>query len=200
MDVLSAALLLFLVMDPVGNVPLFLALLKQVAPARRKIVLARELLIALVVLFAFLFGGGYILDALSLKQESVSIAGGIILFIIGIRMIFPIPEGIFGEIPDGEPFIVPMAIPCVAGPSAMAALLLLGHDEPNRLGEWSIALVAAWAATAVILFASTGLYRLLGPRVLSALERLMGMLLVALSVQMFLDGIRAYLQVPSGIS
>jgi len=200
MDVLSAGLLLFLVMDPIGNVPLFLALLKNVEPERRKIVLARELLIALGVLFAFLFGGGYILDALSLKQESVSIAGGIILFIIGIRMIFPIPEGIFGEIPDGEPFIVPMAIPCVAGPSAMAALLLLGHEEPGRLSEWSLALLGAWLATAVILFASTALYRLLGMRVLSALERLMGMLLVALSVQMFLDGVRGYLQVPSGVS
>src|SRR5688500_5090259 len=191
MNILSAALLLLLIMNPIETVPLFLALLKPVAPERRRIVLARELLIALVVLFAFLFGGTLLLDALSLKQESVSIAGGIILFIIGIRMIFPVPDGIFGEIPDGEPFIVPMAIPCVAGPSIMAALLLLGNDEPGRLGEWSMALVIAWLATAVILFASTRLYKLLGPRVLSALERLMGMLLVAISVQMFLDGIRA---------
>jgi multiple antibiotic resistance protein len=198
MDVLSAALLLFLVMDPLGNVPLFLSLLKSVRPERRKLVLARELVIALVVLFVFLWAGKPLLDALSLRQEAVSIAGGIILFLIGIRMIFPVPEGIFGEIPEGEPFIVPMAIPCVAGPSTMAALLLLGQQEPGRLSEWSAALVGAWAATAVILFASTFLYRLLGPRVLSAIERLMGMLLVAISVQMFLDGIGSYLRTPAG--
>lgn len=197
MDAVSAALLLFLVMDPLGNVPLFLSLLKSVKPERRKRVLARELLIALVVLFVFLFAGKTLLDALSLRQEAVSIAGGIILFLIGLKMIFPTPEGIFGEIPDGEPFIVPMAIPSIAGPSTMAALLLMGHEEPGRLSEWSVALIAAWAGTAAILFGSTYLYKLLGPRVLSALERLMGMLLVAISVQMFLDGVRHSLAGPA---
>jgi MarC family membrane protein len=196
---LSAALLLFLIMDPIGNVPLFLALLKELPPARRRVVLARELLIALVALFAFLLGGGYVLEALSLKQESVSIAGGIILFLIGIRMIFPTPEGLFGETPGGEPFVVPLAIPCIAGPSTMAALLLLGHENPERTIDWSIALLLAWLGTAVILFASTALHRMLGERVLTALERLMGMLLVALSVQMFLDGVAAYLaRAPAG--
>jgi multiple antibiotic resistance protein len=195
---LSAMLLLFLVMDPLGNVPLFLSMLKDLPPARRRIVLVRELLIALAVLFAFLFGGQAILDALHLRQEAVSIAGGIILFLIGLRMIFPHPEGVFGEAPGGEPFIVPLAIPCVAGPSTMATLLLMGHGEPDRLTEWSIALVGAWAATAAILFASTTLYRLMGVRVLTAVERLMGMLLVAISVQMFLDGVAAYLRAGPG--
>lgn len=194
MDIASAALLLFLVMDPIGNVPMFLSLLKDMTPARRRIVLTRELLIALVVLLAFLFGGELIMGALQLKQEAVSIAGGIILFLIGIRMIFPLPEGIFGETPGGEPFIVPMAIPCVAGPSTLAMLLLLGHESPDRRLEWSIALVLAWLGTAVILFAATALYRVLGTRVLAALERLMGMLLVAVSVQMLLDGLSAYLK------
>lgn len=193
MDTLSAALLLFLIMDPVGNIPLFLALLKDVPPARRRVVLARELLIALFALFAFLLGGSFLLELLKLDQESVSIAGGIILFIIGLRMIFPTPEGVFGEQPGGEPFIVPMAIPGIAGPSTMAALLLLGHDEPGRTVEWSIALLIAWLGTAIILMASTTLYRLLGARVIGAMERLMGMLLVALSVQMFLDGLKSYL-------
>jgi small neutral amino acid transporter SnatA (MarC family) len=157
-------------------------------------VLAREMLIALGVLFAFLFGGDAILGALQLKQESVSIAGGIILFLIGIRMIFPLPEGLFGESAAGEPFIVPLAIPCVAGPSTMAMLLLLGHQGPERRLDWSLALVLAWLGTAVILFGATALYRLLGTRVLTALERLMGMLLVAVSVQMFLDGLASYLK------
>ena len=194
MGTLSAALLLFLVMDPIGNVPVFLPLLQKLTPARRRFVLAREMLIALGVLFVFLFAGDALLGALQLKQESISIAGGIILFLIGIRMIFPTPEGLFGDNPEGEPFIVPMAIPCVAGPSTMAMLLLLGSQSPERRLDWSLALVLAWLGTAVILFGAIALYRVLGTRVLTALERLMGMLLVAVSVQMFLDGVARYLK------
>ncbi|HMM66935.1 MAG TPA: YhgN family NAAT transporter [Dokdonella sp.] len=194
MSTLSAGILLFLIMDPLGNIPLFLSLLKNVAPHRRRLVLIRELIIALVVLFAFLFGGKYLLEALQLKAESVSIAGGIVLFLIGIRMIFPPKDGIFGGDVDAEPFIVPMAIPAVAGPSTMAAVMLLANSNPGRAVDWSIALFLAWLATSVLLVSSTYLYRWLGHRVLMALERLMGMLLVALSVQMFLDGVVAYVQ------
>lgn len=193
-NTLSAGILLFLIMDPLGNIPLFLSLLKNVAPQRRRLVLLRELLIALGVLFAFLLGGQYILKLLQLKQESVSIAGGIVLFLIGVRMIFPPREGLFGAVGEGEPFIVPMAIPSVAGPSTMAALLLLTNTQPGRLLQWSVALFLAWLATAVILLSSTYLFRWLGESVLTALERLMGMLLVALSVQMFLSGLAAYLK------
>jgi multiple antibiotic resistance protein len=190
---LSAALLLFLILDPLGNIPVFLSLLRGLPPRRQRIVLARELLIALGVLMAFLWGGKYALELMHLRQESVSIAGGIVLFLIGIRMIFPPPEGLMGEIPDGEPFIVPMAIPLVAGPSGMAAVILMGSNDPARLGDWSLALIIAWAATAAILFSATYLYKWLGMRVLTALERLMGMLLVAISVQMLMDGIAAFL-------
>ncbi len=193
-SIAAAAVLLFLILDPLGNVPVFLSLLKQVPEARRRKVLARELLIALGVLFVFLFAGRYILEFISLRQESVSIAGGIILFIIGLKMIFPSPEGMFGDTPEGEPFIVPMAVPLVAGPSGMAAVMLLGSKNPDRLLDWSLALLIAWLATAAILFSATRLYRLLGPRALTALERLMGMVLVAISVQMTLDGIAAYLR------
>jgi MarC family membrane protein len=200
METGSAALLLFLIMDPLGNVPLFLSLLKDLTPQRRRIVLARELLIALGVLFVFLFAGRWILELLQLRQEAVSIAGGIILFLIGLKMIFPAPEGMFGESPGGEPFIVPLAIPLVAGPSTVAVLLLLGGQDPSRLGDWSIALLLAWAGTAAILFSSTTLYRWLGIRTLTAVERLMGMLLVALSVQMLLDGVATYLARPAGIA
>ncbi|MFZ5658071.1 MAG: YhgN family NAAT transporter [Pseudomonadota bacterium] len=194
MTVASAALVLFLILDPLGNIPVFLSLLRPLPPARQRIVLARELLIALAVLMIFLWGGKYALELMHLRQESVSIAGGIVLFLIGIRMIFPPPEGLMGEIPGGEPFIVPMAIPLVAGPSGMAAVILMGSNEPGRLDEWSYALLIAWVATAAILFSATILYRFLGQRVLTAIERLMGMLLVAISVQMFLDGIAAYLR------
>ncbi|GMV29309.1 MAG: UPF0056 inner membrane protein [Rhodanobacteraceae bacterium] len=194
MSTVSAGILLFLIMDPLGNIPVFLGLLKGVAPERRRRVLLRELLIALVVLFAFLLGGQYILKLLQLKQESVSIAGGIILFLIGVKMVFPPKEGIFGHAEGGEPFIVPMAIPGVAGPSAMAALLLLTNTQPGKLPQWALALFAAWFATALILWSATYLYRLLGESVLTALERLMGMILIALSVQMLLDGIAKYLR------
>jgi len=192
MTVASAALLLFLILDPLGNIPVFLGLLKPLPEARRRIVLARELLIALVVLMLFLWGGKYMLELMHLRQESVSIAGGIVLFLIGLRMIFPRPEGLMGDLPGGEPFIVPMAIPLVAGPSGMAAVMLMGSNEPGRLTEGSLALMIAWAATAAILFSATYLYRWLGTRVLIAVERLMGMLLVAISVQMFLDGLGTY--------
>ena len=190
---LSAGILLFLIMDPLGNIPLFLSQLRHVAQERRRRVLVRELVIALFVLFAFLFGGRYVLGALQLRQESVSIAGGIVLFLIGVKMIFPPRDGdMFGASPAGEPFIVPMAIPGVAGPSAMAALMLMANSQPGRTADWSLALFSAWLATAVILLSSTALFRILGDSVLTALERLMGMLLVALSVQMFLDGIVVY--------
>jgi len=191
--ILSAALLLFLILDPLGNIPVFLSLLKPLAPKRQRVVLVRELLIALAVLMGFLWGGKYALELMHLRQESVAIAGGIVLFLIGIRMIFPRPEGLMGAVPDGEPFIVPMAIPLVAGPSGMAAVMLMGSNEPDRLADWSLALLLAWGATAAILMSATLLYKLLGARALTALERLMGMLLVAISVQMLLDGLATYL-------
>jgi len=191
---LSAGILLFLILDPLGNIPLFLAQLRHVAEHRRRRVLMRELAIALAVLFAFLFGGGILLRALQLRPESISIAGGIVLFLIGVRMVFPPKEGIFGGDAEREPFIVPMAIPGIAGPSAVAAVMLLANSYPGRTVDWSVALSLAWLATAVILLSSTYLFRCLGTSVLVAVERLMGMLLVALSVQMFLDGVMAYIK------
>jgi len=196
---ISTALLLFLILDPLGNIPVFLSILKPLTPARRRIVLLREMLIALGVLFAFLWGGSYVLELMHLRQESVSIAGGIVLFLIGLKMIFPSPEGMFGETPGGEPFIVPLAIPLVAGPSGMASVMLLGSQEPDRMADWSLALFLAWLATAVILFSATRLYKVLGQAFLVAVERLMGMLLVAISVQMLMDGIAASLRAQASV-
>ena len=195
MTTLSAALLLFLILDPLGNIPVFLSLLKPLPEKRRRWVLVRELLIALGVLFVFLWAGRFVLAAMHLRQESVSIAGGIVLFLIGLKMIFPSAEGMFGEAEEGEPFIVPIAIPLVAGPSGMAAVMLFSTQYPDRMWDWSLALFAAWFVTALILLSATSLYKLLGKPVLIAVERLMGMLLVAISVQMLLDGVVAYLKV-----
>lgn len=193
MTVTSAALLLFFILDPLGNIPVILSLFKGIPATRQRRILARELVIALVVLLLFLWGGQYILHLMHLRQESVSIAGGIVLFLIGLRMIFPSPDGVMGEVPGGEPFIVPVAIPMIAGPSGMAAVMLLGSQQPGRMWEWMLALVLAWVATAVILLCAPWLQRLLGVRALTAVERLMGMVIVAISVQMFLDGVASYL-------
>ena len=194
MTIASASLLLFLILDPLGNIPILLSLFKDLPAARQRKVLLRELLIALVVLMLFLWGGQYALELMHLRQESVSIAGGIVLFLIGLRMIFPPPDGVMGEMPGGEPFIVPVAIPMIAGPSGMAAVMLLGSQEPGRMSDWMLALTIAWGATAIILFSATYLQKWLGTRVLTAIERLMGMVIVAISVQMLLDGIASYLR------
>ncbi|MDT8438630.1 MAG: MarC family protein [Wenzhouxiangellaceae bacterium] len=195
MDLIGAFVLLFVVMDPLGNIPIFLSVLETVAPERRGRVLARELLLALVILFAFLFGGQYLLAALHLSQYSISVAGGIILFLIALKMIFPVPRQMREDEPDehDEPFLVPLAVPLVAGPSAMAILLLLATRHPDQLGVWSLALFLAWVATAAILATAPLLKHILGKRALIAMERLMGMLLVAIAVQMFLEGVTEFL-------
>lgn len=193
MDTISAFVTLLFVMDPLGNVPVFLSILKNVDEKRRQRVLARELLIALVVLLIFLWGGSALLDLLGLRQESVSIAGAIILFLIALRMIFPSPYGLMGDTPEGEPFIVPLAIPMVAGPSALAISMLLVTSDPGRMTEWTIALVGAWAASAVLLMSAPLLLKALGNRGLIAVERLMGMVLVMISVQMFFEGVQKFL-------
>jgi multiple antibiotic resistance protein len=192
MDLFSAVLTLFLILDPLGNIPAFLAVLENVQPERRRRVLARELLLALVVMLSFLFGGEYLLRLLSLETESLQIAGGIVLFLIALRMIFPTPGGVMGEFDEGEPFLVPLAIPLLAGPSIMATLILLVNSEPQRMAKWVAAVLIAWGISAVVMLSSTMLYRVLGKKGLVALERLMGMLLVALAVQMCLAGIAEY--------
>ena len=185
----SAFITLLLVMDPLGNVPIFLSVLKDVDPKRRQWVIFRELLVALGVLLLFLWGGSTVLELMGLRQESISIAGAIILFLIAIRMIFPSPYGLLGDSPDGEPFIVPLAIPAVAGPSSLAIAMLMVHTDPSRMFDWTAALVGAWAVSAVLLMASPLLLKALGNRGLIAMERLMGMILVIIAVQMFFDGV-----------
>ncbi|MCL4812588.1 MAG: NAAT family transporter [Vicinamibacteraceae bacterium] len=190
MTTASAAILLFLVMDPLGNLPLFLSALQSVPSARQLRVVARELVIAYVLLAAFLFTGPFLLGFLHISQQALTIAGGIVLFLIALRMVFPSTERPLNETLDGEPFIVPLAIPYVAGPSTLATVLLLMSREPGRWPEWLVALTVAWAAGAVILLLGSRLSRLLGPRGLIAMERLMGMVLVAVAVEMFLQGLR----------
>ncbi len=189
-SILSAAVLLFFLMDPLGNIPVLLSVLKGIDPKRQRIIILREVCIALVILIIFLFMGKPLLNFLHLQQEAVTISGGIILLIIGLRMIFPKPEGIMGANPDGEPFLVPIAIPLIAGPSVLAMLILMTQSNPGNMSNWFMAVVLAWIASSAILLAAPYLLRVLKLKGLTALERLMGMLLVMMAVQMLINGIR----------
>lgn len=196
MTVFSAATLLFLVLDPFGNIPFFIAALQSVDRERHLRIIVRELLIALAVLVVFLLGGQYLLRLLHVSEPALSAAGGTVLFLIAIRMVFPRPGGAAAEELSGEPFVVPLAIPYVAGPSALASVLLIMNQEPSRWREWLLALFLAWLLTGAIILLSSALARHLGKRVLIAIERLMGMLLVALAIQMLMTGIRQFWQGP----
>lgn len=195
MDIIAAATLLFLTMDPLGNIPIFLSVLENVAPERRTRVILRELLLALIILLLFLYFGSNILSALHLSQQSIQVAGGIILFLIAIKMLFPVPRTMqIEEEIEGEPLLVPLAIPMVAGPSAIATLLIISNDQPDRMLDWTIAVTIAWLGSVIILLPAAWLKKVLGKRGLIATERLMGMLLVAIAVQMFLEGIAGFLK------
>jgi multiple antibiotic resistance protein len=192
-DVYSAIVTLVLVMDPLGNIPLFLFVLRKVPGARRRKVLVREIFIAYLVLLVFLLFGRYVLEFLRLDQETISVSGGIVLFLIPVRMIFPQDQSSSAEL-QGEPFVVPLAVPLFAGPSVLAVLLLLQKSQPESLPPLLLAMTSAWAISGTILLASAFFYRVLGDRGLIAMERLMGMVLVMAAVQMFLNGLRAYLR------
>ncbi len=192
-DLWSAMLTLFLIMDPLGNLPVVVAILKNIPEQRRMKVLIRELLLSLVVLLLFLYGGQSFLKLLGVKQEAVSIAGGIILFLIALKMIFPAPGGVIGLKEGEEPFLFPLAVPMIAGPSILAALILLANQQPGQMFDWTLALVGAWLVSSAILMVAPLLHRVFGERGLTAMERLMGMILVIIAVQMLLNGIGHYL-------
>ncbi len=191
-EMLSVSVTLFLIMDPFGNIPIFLSILEKMPPRRRRIIIVRELLLALGVIIVFVFFGRHLLGLLGLRQEAVSIAGGIILFLIGLRMVFPFAKSHPQDDLDGEPLLVPLAIPLVAGPSLLTVLTLFATAQPDKTTDLLLAAFLAWGATFIVLFSSTFLIRFLGKRGLVAIERLMGMILVALSVQLFLDGVSNY--------
>lgn len=185
-------MLLLLVIDPFGNVPIVVAALENVAPGRRARVVLRECVAAYVILLAFMLGGQTFLAWLQLSEVSLAIAGGIILFLIALRMVFRHPEGIFGDPPGEEPFLVPLAIPSIAGPSALATVMLMVSRDPSHRVAWVIALSAAMIVATIVLVAAHRLQRVLGERGMLAVERLMGLVLTALAVQMLLDGVRAF--------
>jgi len=192
MDLPTFAVTFFLVLDPFGNAPLFHAVLSKVPEARRKAVLARELLAALAILLVFLLFGRPLMGVLGLQDHTLSISGGIILFLIALGMVFPTVGMLGGESGDDDPFIVPLAVPLIAGPSSIALLLLFVSKHPSQWLPICVAVGIGWLATAIILWFSPVILGFLGTKGSRAVERLMGLLLILVAVQMFLDGVTTY--------
>lgn len=191
----SATILLILITDPIGNIPIFANALKHVPLARRPWVILREVLIAFALLLTFMFVGDSFLRVMNLSELSLQIGGGVILFLIALRMIFP-PQGAGADQQEmmGEPLIVPLAIPALAGPSALATVLLLVSQAPSRRLEWIAALSVTMAVSAIVLVLAERIQRIVGERFVVALERLMGLVLVAVSIEMMLRGIKTFAQ------
>jgi MarC family membrane protein len=191
----STLIVLLLVMDPVGNIPVFVSLLHNVPPTRRRLIIVRECAIAFSLLLFFVFFGRSILDLFGLSDSSLNIAGGVILFLIALRLIFQHPEGAFGaDSIESEPFIVPLAIPSIAGPSAIATIVLVVSRAPERLPDWILALSIASAITLALLLAAERIARMVGRRGLAALDRMMGLVLTAIAVEMLLKGIESFVR------
>ncbi|CAM8669660.1 MarC Multiple antibiotic transporter [Comamonadaceae bacterium] len=189
----SATILLILITDPIGNIPIFANALKHVAPERRPKVILREILIAFTLLLTFMFVGESFLRVMNLSELSLQIGGGVILFLIALRMVFPPAVTAEAEIKT-EPLIVPLAIPAVAGPSALATVLLLVSQQPDRRMEWIGALCVTMLVSAVVLVSAERIQRIIGDRLVVAAERLMGLVLVSVAIEMMLRGIKTFVQ------
>jgi MarC family membrane protein len=187
----SATILLILITDPVGNIPIFANALKHVAPERRARVILREILIAFFLLLTFMFVGEGFLRVMNLSELSLQIGGGVILFLIALRMVFPPPATLEPEIFE-EPLIVPLAVPAIAGPSALATVLLLVSQQPERRLDWIAALCVTMLISAVVLVSAERIQRLIGSRLVVAVERLMGLVLVSVAIEMMLRGAKTF--------
>jgi len=199
MSTVTAAITLFFVLDPFGNAPIFMAVLGKTDPKRHRRIILRECLIALGILLVFFLVGAKILELLGLTQPALGMAGGLVLFLIALRMLFPRPGGVLGdEDTDGEPFIVPLAVPMMAGPSSIATVMLL-HGQAGAASEGGllagfIAVLVAWGASAGLLLLAPEVSRIMGKRLSTAAERLMGLLLTVIAVQMMFSSIAIFVE------
>ena len=189
---LSALVLLLLVLDPFGSIPIFISVLKAVPRERRSRVAMREVLIAWGVLLAFMFSGEGFLAVMHLSERSLEVAGGVILLMVAIRMIFSHEGGVYGTPEGKEPLIFPLAVPLLAGPSAMATVLLLASRQPDHMMRWVGALSVAMAISGVVMLAADHIRRVLGHSMVTAIEKLMGLVLTAVAVEMILAGLKRY--------
>ena len=190
---LSATILLVLITDPIGNIPIFANALRPVAPERRPRVILREILIAFALLLTFMFVGEGFLRVMNLSELSLQIGGGVILFLIALRMVFPpAAAGTDSDEQLMEPLVVPLAVPAIAGPSALATVLLLVSQQPERRLEWIGALCVTMTISAIVLVSAERIQRIIGTRLVVAVERLMGLVLVSVAIEMLLRGIKTF--------
>ena len=187
----SATILLILITDPVGHLAVFAPALNLVPPQRRPWVILREISIAFGLLLLFMFVGEGFLRVMNLSELALQIGGGVILFLIALRMVFPPPPGAETET-LAEPLIVPLAVPSIAGPSALATVLLLVSQQPERRTEWIGALCLTMLVSATVLVLSERILSFTGPRLVAAVERLMGLVLVSVAIEMMLRGARTF--------
>lgn len=188
MSLFSITLVLLLIMDPVGNIASYQSLVKELPPKRQNRIILREMLIALAVMIFFNYLGDFIFDYLHLSETTLRLSSGVILFLIAIKILFTAPDSLRSNLPKGEPFIFPVAVPLIAGPGLMATLMLYSHLESSD-STMLIAILLAWSVSVIILLFSGKIQDFLGNNGLMACERLIGMVLVLISVQRFLEGI-----------
>ncbi|GIX42479.1 MAG: UPF0056 inner membrane protein [Leptospiraceae bacterium] len=197
-EFLSTCLVLFFVMDPIGNIPLFLIVLEKIPIKKRKWIITREIFFAMLILIIFLYSGNSILKYLNISQFSLKISGSILLFLISIRMIFPPStqqQGttVFGDLPEGEPFLFPLAIPSLAGPSAIITVIVVSNQDPSKIHLWLFAIILSCLLALIILLSSNLISKFAGKKGIFAMEKLMGMILIAISTEMFLKGIKEFI-------
>lgn len=191
-ELLHITFIFFLILDPLGNVPIFVGILRPFPPEKQKQIIIRELLISLAVMIIFLFFGSGFFTILGISEFALQMAGGIILFLIAVRMIFAQPKhGPVTKIPK-EPFIVPLAVPAVAGPAILATITLYGGSGTSKLLILG-AILLSWLFLLPFLLFSPLLKRWLGENGLVASERLFGFIVVLLATQMAITGLRAAL-------
>jgi multiple antibiotic resistance protein len=190
----SVAFSLFLLMDPIGNIPLYLVILKKMERKKQQRIILREALIALGIIILFALIGNTLMDTLSISHETLYISGGIVLFLLAVNMVFPKCGGLQETLMPGdeEPLVFPLAVPLLAGPSVLAATMIYAAQE-FATGQLLLAILIAWICSAAILLISPSLTRFLGERGIKAIERLMGLILILIALQMFLEGVTIYL-------
>lgn len=187
---LSLVIILFLIMDPIGNVSVYLNLVQGIPPKRVRVVLMREMLIALGFMVGFALLGEVLFSILQVSDITVMLSSGAILFLTAVKILFPTTNSLRANIPAGEPFIIPLAVPLIAGPSTLATIMLF-----SKIGslEWMLGgIIIAWIMSIGVLFAAPFLQKYLKNSGLMACERLMGMLLVMLAIQRFMEGIHYF--------
>lgn len=193
MDLFSLTVILFLIMDPIGNISSFLSLLQDLPKQKRRKIIIREMLIALIAMILFNILGEYIFWILDINETTVRIASGLILFLVAIKILFPSVDSLRANLPDGEPFITPLAIPLIAGPSLLATIMLFARLEPSPV-IMLLAILLAWFASMIVLLLGRRLKNVLGLNGLAACERLMGMILVMLAIQRLAEGLHQFVK------